>query len=59
MNNYRFVSYATPSATWTYDKNSENVTLFWKANGKKITYTPSALHYEEHKNRIIRNTLVS
>jgi len=50
---YRFASYATPSATWTYDCIEQVVTLFWKANAKKIKYREGCKHYQEHKNRIL------
>ena len=53
MNNYRFTSYATPSATWTFDSKENVVTLFWKENGKKIKYKPTAKHFVEHRNRIL------
>ena len=53
-NTYRYISYASPSATWTYDHGANIVTLFWKENGRKIQYNPTSLHFAEHKERIIR-----
>ena len=56
MNNsyYRYASYATPSATWTYDRVEKIVTLFWKANANKIQYKYGSKHFEEHRDRILR-----
>ena len=51
---YRYASYATPSATWTYDSVEQNVTLFWKANAKKITYREGCKHFKEHRDRITK-----
>ena len=55
MNNtyYRYTSYATPSATWTYDSVEQVVTLFWKANANKINYRQGSKHFTEHRDRII------
>jgi len=50
---YRYASYATPSATWTYDSVEQVVTLFWKSNANKIRYRQGSKHFIEHKNRII------
>jgi hypothetical protein len=51
---YRYASYATPSATWSYDTVEQVVTLFWKQNAKQITYRQGNKHFEEHRARIIR-----
>ena len=46
---YRFLSYTTPSATWTYDQVKNEVTLFWKANGNKIKYGPHTKNFVVRK----------
>jgi len=50
---YRYASYATPSATWTYDSVEQVVTLFWKANANKIRYRQGSKHFTEHRDRIL------
>ena len=57
MRQYRYSSYGTPSATWSYDSHEQVVTLFWKANGKKIRYRQHCKHYKEHRDRIIARAM--
>jgi len=54
MKYYRYASYATPSATWTYDSIEQVVTLFWKSNANKIRYKQGCKHFEEHRARILK-----
>jgi hypothetical protein len=51
---YRYASYATPSATWTYDCIEQVVTLFWKQNAKQIQYKEGCINFQKHKARILR-----
>ena len=51
---YRYASYATPSATWSFDLVEQVVTLFWKSNGKQIKYRQGNKNFEYHKSRIIK-----
>ena len=51
-------SYETPSAIWSYNPTRKRVSLYVKNPSSMtntiIDYTPNSLHYDKHKDRILR-----